>query len=417
MIREGPASWNQSFIPLPNDPCLPSLPAILDGSQVAHWLGEALGSPCEEAIPRYLRYKPASKAMVLYEVTLDGRHTTAVISIKVGNVRRELRLPAAADVERQARGRCLSPTPIQFLQEPGALVEWYPARVSMPGLAFDPGRLGRELEAAGQRRPEEEPALVSYKPERRAVQRWGDIYVKSYIDAAEYVRASSAALTARLTGIESPVPVAHIDQDKLLALAEVRRVGGAAVPREVGAVVARLHGAKIGGGLRRSPAADQLTLARTTAAQVAWLLPELQGPLRELVSSLVRSLPVEDQFVTSHGDLHLGQIIPTAAGLTLLDFDHMCLAAPARDAATLAAHLVEGGEDDLVRAESVLDDLLEGYGRVPAAIGWHLAAAILGRATFPLRQLRPDWPSRIARMVTDAARAACRGSGGGSPLN
>jgi hypothetical protein len=401
-------------LPLPFDPWLPSLPAVLDGRQMARWLTEALDGWPVEATPKYLRYKPASKATVLYEVTVAGRRTVAVVTVKVGNAARTLRLPDAAEVARRAHDRCLSPKPFQLLPEPGALVEWYPARVSMPGLAFDPARLAGVLEAAGISPPQEAPVLVSYKPERRAVQRWGSVYVKSYADAGEHLRAASAAeRAARLPGIASSAPVARIDEERLLALAELPRSDVAGAPREIGALLARLHAARVGGGLEGSPAGLQLALARSTAMHVAWLLPELEGPLQSVLAALARRLPDDAAFVTSHGDLHLDQVIPTADGLALIDFDQMCLAAPARDPAALAAHLVRGGEDDLSAARTTLDELLAGYGHSPAGLDWHLAAAILGRATYPLRELRPDWPRRIARMVEDAARLVDRGPYGG----
>jgi Phosphotransferase enzyme family len=371
---------------------------------MARRLAEALGSTPVEAEPRYLRYKPGNKAMVLYAVAVAGRRTAAVVTIKVGNARAVLRRPEAAEVAIRARERCLSPEPFQFLPEIRALVEWYPARVSIPGLAFDPLRLGDALAAAGLSRPTDPPVLVSYKPERRAVQRWGGTYVKAYADSAEYARAGSAAERAARLGIGCSAPVARIDEERLLALAELPRSDGVAGLREIGAVLARLHRAETGAGLQSSPAIAQLAMARRTAMQVAWLVPELEGLLQSVLAALERGLPDDAPLVASHGDLHLDQVVPTAAGPALVDFDHLCLASPALDPATLAAHLVRGGEGDLAFARATLEELLAGYGRTPAGLDWHLAAAILGRATYPLRELRRDWPERIAGMVEDAWR-------------
>src|SRR5438552_8529160 len=114
----------ESGLPVPSDPGLPSLAGILDGRLMAGWLAQTLDSAAVEAAPRYLRYKPASKATVLYEVAVNGRRTAAVVSIKVGNVRRELRRPEAAVAACRGRQRCLSPEHFQFLAEPGALVAW-----------------------------------------------------------------------------------------------------------------------------------------------------------------------------------------------------------------------------------------------------------------------------------------------------
>ena len=376
---------------------------------MAGWLAQTLDSAAVEAAPRYLRYKPASKATVLYEVAVNGRRTAAVVSIKVGNVRRELRRPEAALAACRARQRCLSPEPFQFLAEPGALVEWYPARASMPGLAFDPGRLQSALEAAGHPGAFPDPILVSYKPERRAVQRWGSVYVKTYIDRSEYMRAAAAAQrSAQLSEIGSPAPLVRDDEDRLLALPEVETRPGPVSLAVFGTLLDRLHRTASGVGLRRSHPSEQLELARSTAAHVTWLLPELEVPLESALSNLASSQPGDEPLVVSHGDLHLGQVLATPRGPVLIDFDHMCLAAPARDLAQLAAHLVQGGGDDRRRAEQRLEELVDGYGRRPAGLDWYLAESILGRAGFPLRELRADWPDRIRQMVADAGQVTDR---------
>jgi hypothetical protein len=394
-----------SGLPVPADPALPSLAAVLDGRRMAAWLAERLGSAQVEAEPRYLRYKRASKATVLYDLAVDGRHTTAVVSIKVGNVRRELRRPEAALIARRAQRRCLSPEPFQFLKEPGALVEWYPARASMPGLAFDAERLAGMLEAAGRPAGSGDPVLVSYKPERRAVQRWGSVYVKSYIDPGEYRRAADAAQrSAEVSGIGSPAPEVRDDEDRLLAFPEVQTRPGRIDPAELGAVLARLHASAPGPGLRQSHPGEQLEAARSTAAHVAWLLPELEPALESVLRRLSTTPPDGERLVVSHGDLHLGQALAAPGGPVLIDFDHMCLAAPAMDIGLLAAHLVQGDRDDLQRAEETLDELVGGYGRRPPDLAWHLAVSILGRAGFPLRELRIDWPERIRQMVAHAGQ-------------
>ena len=138
---------------------------------------------------------------------------------------------------------------------------------------------------------------------------------------------------------------------------------------------------------------------------MAWLVPDLAEPVSALMADLRRSAPAPGQPVLSHGDLHLDQALGIGAEVRLVDFDHLCMAEPAHDPATLAAHLVNGGDDELEPATLVLDELLSGYGPRPPALGWHLAVAILRRATYPFRLLEQDWPARLGRMVEDAGRA------------
>lgn len=403
----GPLLNLPSGFPIPADPCLDNLPALLDSRRIAGWLSEALAEPDVRATPRYLRYKPANKATLLYEVQVKEELTWAVISIKVGNAKRDLRRPEAATVAARARDRCLSPKPLMFLPEPRAMVEWYPARVSIPGLAFDRERLGEALSASGHRRPLEEPVLVTYKPERRAVLRWGSVYLKAYAATDEYQLALRGAdRSSALAGLGAPSAVAWLPEERLVALEAVAGVPEAPDLGCLGKTLAILHRSPASPGLPVTDAGSQLELARSAAGQLAWLVPELEEPLASLLAVLSATVPAATRMVPSHGDLHLGQAITTSGGVALLDFDHMCLASPALDPARLAAHLVLGGKPDLQLARAALDELLAGYGlRIPYDLPWYLAVSILGRALFPLRLLHADWPGRLRQMVADAHEA------------
>ena len=107
----------------------------------------------------------------------------------------------------------------------------------------------------------------------------------------------------------------------------------------------------------------------------------------------------------AHGDFHADQLLLAPTGITLVDFDELCRAAPALDLATYAADVVRGRDGDRAELEAVLDGLLAGFGARPAALEWHLAAALLGRAAHPFQRQVPNWPERTERML-DAAEAS-----------
>jgi Ser/Thr protein kinase RdoA (MazF antagonist) len=96
------------------------------------------------------------------------------------------------------------------------------------------------------------------------------------------------------------------------------------------------------------------------------------------------------------------QLLLTADGIAVIDFDQMCVAAPALDLATYAADVVRGRDSDLEEVHAVLDPLLAGYGGRPDDLQWHLAAAILGRAAHPFHRQVHEWRRRVELMVTAA---------------
>ncbi len=68
---------------------------------------------------------------------------------------------------------------------------------------------------------------------------------------------------------------------------------------------------------------------------------------------------------------------------------------------------MRGRDGDLEAVGEVLEPLLAGYGGRPDALGWHLSAAILGRAAHPFQRQFEHWPERVEAMV--AAAEAVRG--------
>jgi aminoglycoside phosphotransferase (APT) family kinase protein len=153
-----------------------------------------------------------------------------------------------------------------------------------------------------------------------------------------------------------------------------------------------------------------LDIAGATAIHVGQLLPDLQVPVDTLLKLLRETAPAAGPLVVAHGDLHLDQALLVDGDIALLDFDHLCLADPAHDAATVAAHLITGAPGDLDAAAVVLDAICDGLGGHPPGLAWHLAVAILRRATYPFRLVRRDWPERMRETVRVADQLASQGT-------
>jgi Ser/Thr protein kinase RdoA (MazF antagonist) len=101
----------------------------------------------------------------------------------------------------------------------------------------------------------------------------------------------------------------------------------------------------------------------------------------------------------THGDFHVDQLLRVGDELVVIDFDEMCLAAPAFDLATYLADVVRGRGDDLASIAAVREPLLHGYGARPPGLDWYLAAVVLTRAPHPFQRLLPGWPERVKRIV------------------
>jgi len=392
--------------PLPVDRELPQLALILDGSRLATWLSDALSTPEIEARPRYIRYKPQNKAQILYDIALHDRWTSAVVTVAARrDLRKVLSNSEARSLVERARGRAAVPTPLMFLEDAQALIEWYPVNRLIPGLSADPSLLKqRLLERRRDLGEQREPAVLVYKPERRAVLRWGDCVVKTYARVPDFHRAIEGLSAApAIPGVEAPSLVDRMPTERLTVQT---LIAGDSLPDEsqwrarLGEAIARVHRSALTHLAVTSE--QEPEMARRTGAQLCLLLPGLGGRVRELLGKIDSATPGRDHLVPSHGDMHFDQALATESSIALLDFDHICMADPALDLATIAAHEIEQGGATLETARADLEDVLSGYGPCPPNLDWYLSVAILRVAAMPFRFLASDWPARVSRLIEDA---------------
>lgn len=422
---EGGAVGVATTVPVPEDPGLPQLPALLDPERVVDLLQRGQEVGVDHARVEYLRWKPGTNLVVLYDVRLEGGDRTHAVAMVAAdrNLAKRTRRPVATRIVRQGDWRFPVGDPIRHDVDMDALVQWLPADIWLPAMSDPPEQLLGSVShpwANGSHPPlgehAEPPELLSYKPRRRAVLGIGGTngngpgyVVKVYADPVAFRAAAQALLTAPRLQVPTPGP-AGIDADRNVTVQ--RRLAGAPADAVCEAEVAgdlarRLHGARTRRPIHATTCADVLGGAAASARLVTLLEPTLGDRLQELLARLERHQPADGTPVVSHGDYHVKQLLVGPDGPVLLDLDELCLGPAALDLATFAAHELDGTARGDGRADEVLAGVLDGYGSTPADLDWHLAVAALRRAPFPFRKPPlPDWPGRIEAMVARAERSA-----------
>jgi energy-coupling factor transporter ATP-binding protein EcfA2 len=395
----------------PFDPALPTLPSLLRTWDVAESLQSIAGPdrPITSVGVDRVSYLPGERVVVHYVVAFadgDLRHVTATATSD-DRLERRVRRESSVDLAQQVNGRSGVSAPLAYDTRLHALIQWLPLDLKLPALATRPAELRRRLLRAGLAADPEGPdgALLRYRPRRRAVVRFDDHIVKFYAHASHFQPAAAGLLvSARLPSIQTPrMEAVLFDLQATVQSVEAGTSPDARLAAgRMGSMLADLHACPTDALLPFSPAREQFREAMTTATLLARVAPALGDGLDRVCSMLSWTLPDDGRTVTSHGDLHVRQFLEAQGGLTLVDFDHMCSAAPAFDVSTLAAHEVTGREGDLERSRELLELALDGYGSAPADLEWFLAVGILRRAARPLRHFAGDWRDRVARIVEDA---------------
>ena len=227
---------------------------------------------------------------------------------------RTSRWPGSSTAGR--RPECRSTT----TPELDALVQWLPLDLELPALAEPPTRLIDELEAAGvsSATVDGDPALLAYKPRRRAVLRVGDARAQDLREAGgvrRRVRRPPGGRCGharrrrghcrRLVTCSLATPPARVDDVAQAGAAPGFTAGRlpAAPPgwrvarRESSSALRRVHtGERPRTGVPRRVAVrtQQLAAADASAELVAAILPDLgRPPARRCCASSRRRMPVD----------------------------------------------------------------------------------------------------------------------------
>lgn len=271
--------------------------------------------------------------------------------------------------------------------------------------------------------------LVSYVPEKGAVAAALDCedrpiaFIKKYTSeiAARRAFAMHAAIAAQTRDggtlcvperlfVDCARHVTGVAAASGVRLADLGRRRMAPALRQLGSVVAELHGLRASEGVPQSTRATGESL-RTAATLIASVRPCLKGSLARLMDALGSKVPVADHPVLLHGDLHLKNGLLDDGRLWLIDLDQAARGDAASDLGTVLAWLRAQATAGLMTTKDAAvckTELLEGYaaGRpLPSgeSLDWHTAAALVEqRALRAIARVRMHLLPHLDAIVADA---------------
>jgi len=435
--------------PPPRDPALPNLPAAFDGDAVAELLRRRLAdgavgaSQVAACVPEYVRYKPGTRCLVRYAVTIEGLMTPVHLVMYPGDQARRVAERASLSrlVTRAARHHAGGPLArCAWLPEIGALALAYPVDRRLKALvrAASPGKMARLLPdilpAYGGDLPDHPDVridLVRYKPARKALLRYtfeaGDAarsrcYGKLYVDAATGARVEALGRALAAAGAPTPAPLAFAPAHALLITPEARGHplrdwrGAPAFADAMPAVaeaLATFHAA----GTRRAPPtgrSDPTAAATAAARSIAAIRPDLASRVDRLVNTLTDRLgsAAPATPVLIHGDFYDDQLLMSPDGaVTILDLDEVGWGHPLQDVGNLLAHLALWDAVPPALADVARGRFLEAWSDHSANdadlrdLPAYEAAALVCLAVAPFRQLSRDWPEEVEQRMELAERA------------
>ncbi len=410
-LTERSAAGRGGAVPAVSDPVLPQLPTLLDVDAMAPVLRRSLRVDDEPDVRvRAVRYRAGESVSVHYDVAVGGHWSEAVVTAQPGDglAVRAARAESVA-LARQVDGRSPAPFPLAYEDDLDILVQWLPLDLWLPALAETPDGLRRMLRDAGVRVRPADVDVLSYRPRRKVALRIGRHVVKAhgrrdaYVRAEAGLRAGAQMKRVRTPVLEATLPDQLVTVQSLLAGRRPARPEAAAPG--AGALLRALHRTRLNRFAPR-PAARELDVVAHSFRTAAAVAPWLKGRLEMLLGTLELSRPRDLDACVAHGDFTPRRLVqPRWGELGVTDLDALCVAPPALDLASYAAHVVRGQDGDLDAAEEVLHALVDGYDDEPDGLRWYLATAILRRATLPFRYLDERWPEKVEAMV-DAGEAA-----------
>jgi len=398
--------------PAPRDPVLPQLDRLIETDAMLPVLTRSLGREAAIEDLRVVRvsYRPRRQIVVHFRAIVDGQHHDAVVRAgSNGDGFAGVPDPPPEGVN----GRSPAVRPVVYDDQVDAVVSWLPFDGALPALIEPPTRLAHRLGGMGVEIAPgaEEPHMLGYKPGARVVLRLGDHVLKAYGKDSQFVRAlAGLAASSSLESIATARYEGCIEDLRLSVQAAVDGTAPRAAvdaAEAAGALARRLHRASVRPLPHRGPRELLGAVTRRTALVEA-IVPELREQLVALATELHTSAPNGSAHTPTHGDFHVDQLLRVGDELVVIDFDEMCLAAPAFDLATYLADVVRGRSEDLAAIAAVREPLLHGYGVPPPGLDWYLAAVVLTRAPHPFQRLLPGWPERVKGMVGVAEAVLAR---------
>lgn len=298
---------------------------------------------------------------------------------------------------------------------------------------YQSGRL-REIHAAKDRKipfssklnesgPIAPRHIVSYRPTRRMVVEVESSGRKAMVKA--YRKHNTVVAREKYTIVQSALanggfhlPAlldADLDAEYLLMEKRAGHVppvsrGAVHTWREIGACLRQFQDHPAAGGLQEFTWADELAVLDERARRFQLCLPDLPDDWmrgREQLGRLASSLP-SPQNGLAHRDLHDRQMIVGDQDICLLDFDLLCIADVALDAANLMAHMklrtMQTAEREVSALQACRESFLKGMDRQEVA-GFEHRLLFYGGCTFLrlalLYALRPCWNHLTPALIAE----------------
>ncbi|WP_417263542.1 phosphotransferase [Celeribacter sp.] len=340
------------------DPGLPGLAALLDPEHVARLLGH----PAELT---YLRYKPGVNATATARCA-DGQffvlRTAPEARFTDYLSRPNWRKHGIWDV-----AACLVALPV-----------WR----------------DRKIPAARKLRKADPDSLVTFKPNRRFVQRIDGGLRRAFAPGLFDQARAGAYLGEGFGGARL------LASDAIKATLDIEWVAGRAADHSPSPELYRRIGARLA-DLHRHPMRGLCPLPATDPSRslhdLADLLPDLAPRALHCAAMLSgHHAACRPKVAACHGDFSADQVIVTPDdAVCFIDWDRAGTGDPLCDVASFLARL----DYDPSTRQDLSQAFLDGYGMTAEDIRPHRAAALAGLLIEPFRDRHPDWPERCAALL------------------
>lgn len=407
----------------------------------------ASGIDAEGVSSDYIRLKPG--AGLLLGLRIQYRNDSGELSELQGYIRSHAPDRAASILAKWGK-RAVSTAlgdGVRLLSGGRSLLFLFPNDARVRGMRFlaDRDKLKRmlsELPAFAHwrvRARKTELHVQRYKPERRLILR-ADLGLK---DDRTGVRHSTSAflrlftdgrgagIARRLASLREqglshalPEPLGCLLSGRLYAETALAGQGMesiAAGEGDAGALaklVAELHAAKCD-DLEALSNQEVMAHARLSGEGLFTLLPELRESIERSIQRMETCLPLDSAIAFLHGDLHMHQVLWSADGPQLVDFERSTAGHPFYDLGHALAHLRIRAVRDPEAAttwSSFADELEASYlARRPDLdsrdLPFFLANGLMQRALLPARRLNPESCAEsrsILDMIEEVVRARSR---------
>ncbi len=427
---------------IPVDPDLPQLAVALDPERMLPLLQVPdLPEPAQSCRIRYIRYKPQTNCIVLYQLRQPSGNQVWVYA----------KLFASDRQPRTSDKQLLS----KYYPEQRIAVSVFPRDLQMPALRLAdlpdqaPALLKGAVARSKQQRFDRHWGTwvpVRYKPERRCVMR--GLYEKhdSHTDTTRirdsYARFYASSQAERFAGwyqyfeglekakIRTPGFIGYSKKNRLLLL---KKIAGSPLRSffdrsrvELGQAI-EAASRSLAAWHRLSPPSDVTVAAdvagklRSHARTLEMVAPEWLVSPTELADSLTANTPTPGPSCLLHGDFYYDQVlIRRKRSARFLDLDNLAFGDPIIDLASFCAQLrllAARGKLDEQRAEWICARFISGYESASESrvathkLNWHISARLIELSIWPFRLFEDNWPKQVHSVVSEALawerRALC----------